>query len=42
MQKESKHKIIHSISYNSDSSLLAIATNVGFKVYSTNPTTLKQ
>lgn len=42
MQKESKHKIIYSVSYNSDSSLMAIATNVGFKIYSTNPTNLKQ
>jgi hypothetical protein len=41
MQKD-KHKIIHSISFNSDNSLLAIATNTGFKIYSTSPVTLKQ
>lgn len=42
MQKDNKHKVIHSISFNADCSLLAIATNVGFKVYSTCPTSLKQ
>lgn len=42
MQKDNKHKIIHSISFNADSSLLAVATNVGFKIYTTNPTSLKQ
>lgn len=41
MQKD-KHKVIHSISFNADCSLLAISTNVGFKIYSTNPTALKQ
>jgi hypothetical protein len=42
MQKENKHNIIHSVSFNSDCSLLAIATNIGFKIYTTNPTVLKQ
>lgn len=42
IMKESKHKIIHSTSFNADNSLMAIATNVGFKIYSTSPTSLKQ
>lgn len=37
-----KHKTIHSISFNADCSLLALATNVGYKIYSTNPTNLRQ
>lgn len=41
MQKD-KHKIIHSISFNCDNSLISIATNTGFKIYSTSPVTLKQ
>lgn len=42
MQKDNKHKVIHSISFNADCSLLSIATNVGFKIYTTSPTSLKQ
>jgi len=37
-----KHKVIHSITFNADNSLLAVATNVGYKIFSTNPTNLKQ
>lgn len=42
MQKDNKHRCIHSISYNSDSSLMALATDIGIKIYSTNPLVLKQ
>lgn len=42
MQKDNKHSIINSISYNSDNTLLSIATNSGFKVYTTSPPSLKQ
>ena len=37
-----KNKVIHSISFNADNSLLAVATNVGYKIFTTNPTSLKQ
>lgn len=42
MQKENKHSVINSITYNPDCSLMSLATDIGIKVYSTNPLTLKQ
>lgn len=40
--KENKHRVIHSVSFNSDNSLMSIATNVGFKIYETSPVSVKQ
>lgn len=42
MKNDKNKEKIYSISYNSDGSLMALATNRGFKVYSTNPAMLKQ
>jgi hypothetical protein len=35
-------EVINSVSFSSDSSFIAIATNVGFRIYSTNPFALKR
>ena len=42
MQKNHKHEQVNSITFNDDSSLMSIATNIGFKIYSTIPFTLRQ
>jgi len=34
-------EVINSISYNADSSFMAIATSIGFKIYSTQPFALR-
>ena len=42
MQKDNKHNVIYSISFNADCTLMAVSTNIGYKVYTTTPVNLKQ
>ena len=34
-------EVINSVSYNQDRSFVALATSIGFKIYSTNPFALR-
>jgi hypothetical protein len=43
MDNTNKHprEVINSISFNPDHTFMAIATSIGFKIYSTQPLTLR-
>ena len=42
MQRPHRHEQINSVTFNEDSSLMSIASNIGFKIYSTCPFTIRQ
>lgn len=39
--RNEKGEVINSVSFNADNSFMAIATNIGFKIYSTQPFALR-